>query len=159
MTKGSLRSCSTRLRCTPLMLGVPNKVISPKAHDRWCNNLFIQLRMTEINFGHEAKYIRKRTLSVFHQVLIGQKGARTHIWRSFELNTVAGSRIGFQNLDSLILMSSSWPMMWATIVSRVAICHITLGMTLQHLRRQNRHQEVILAVHHLYHHSGQPANP
>ena len=65
MTKGSLRSCSTRLRCTPLMLGVPNKVTSPKAHDRWCNNLFIQLRMTEINFGHEAKYIRKRTFKCF----------------------------------------------------------------------------------------------
>ncbi len=57
----------------PTWAGVPNKVTSPKAHDWWCNTLFLHLRMTEMEFGDEAGSVGKRTPRAFHQVPTGQK--------------------------------------------------------------------------------------
>ena len=63
MTKGSQGLCSTRLERIPHgpHLGwVPNEGISLNAQDRWHNTLFLQMRMTEMEFGNEAGSVGKR---------------------------------------------------------------------------------------------------
>jgi hypothetical protein len=53
--------------------GAPNEATNPKAHDRWCHTLFIQLRMIHLEFGDGARYVGKSTLRAFHQVLMDSK--------------------------------------------------------------------------------------
>lgn len=84
---------------------VLNEVTSQKAHHRWCNTLFLKLRMTEINSAMRLASLERGLQVLSIKFLWAQNRTHMHIWGPPEVNIVGGGQIGFQNLHNLNLMS------------------------------------------------------
>ena len=82
------------------------------------------------NLGMRLDLLERGIRELYVKYSRAKNGGRMQIWWPFEISSVAGGRIGFQHLEDLNLISCCSSMMWAMVVSVVAMAHHPWSLSL-----------------------------